>query len=141
MLGTPPAFVLSQDQTLKKLYLNDVSVAQIIFRIICLANILKNFRWLKIRLHDILNNSLIVQGVIVCLYVIQFTRYSVRCFALADSLFILAHSSSFVKNFFQVFSNFFEVFRSLVVLANNFAMLAHLLPFVKHFFKILQISD
>ena len=31
VLGTPPAFVLSQDQTLKKLYLNDLAVAQIIF--------------------------------------------------------------------------------------------------------------
>ena len=31
VLGTPPAFVLSQDQTLKKLYLNNLSVAQISF--------------------------------------------------------------------------------------------------------------
>ena len=31
VLGTPPAFVLSQDQTLKKLYLNNLSAAQIIF--------------------------------------------------------------------------------------------------------------
>ena len=46
VLGTPPAFVLSQDQTLKKLYLNSLPEAQIIFRSICLANLLKNFRWL-----------------------------------------------------------------------------------------------
>ena len=31
VLGTPPAFVLSQDQTLKKLYLNFPKEAQIIF--------------------------------------------------------------------------------------------------------------
>ena len=31
VLGTPPAFVLSQDQTLKKLYLNSFPAAQIIF--------------------------------------------------------------------------------------------------------------
>ena len=31
VLGTPPAFVLSQDQTLKKLYLNNLSAVQIKF--------------------------------------------------------------------------------------------------------------
>ena len=44
VLGTPPAFVLSQDQTLKKLYLNDLAVAQIKFlNNLLLAILLKNF--------------------------------------------------------------------------------------------------
>ena len=74
VLGTPPAFVLSQDPTLKKWYLNNPKAAQIFFRIICLANILKNFRWLLFVLKR-LNNPLIVK-VFVRLCVIQFTRYS-----------------------------------------------------------------
>ena len=44
---------------------------------------------------------------IVRFHVIQFTRYS-SLSARAVSLFILAHRSSFVKHFFQVFSNFFS---------------------------------
>ena len=44
VLGTPPAFVLSQDQTLKKLYLNDLAAAQIKFlNNLLLAILLKNF--------------------------------------------------------------------------------------------------
>jgi len=73
---------------------------------------------------------------LVRLHVIQFTRYSVRCFVFARSFLILSHSNSFVKNFFQVFANLFEAIRSLVVLANNFAMLAHPFEFVKHFFQV-----
>ena len=65
-----------------------------------LAILLKNFRWLKIRLfHRFLNNSSIVQGVLVCLCVIQFTRYTrsrqrtlplyIRSFHLSRTFFIL----------------------------------------------------
>ena len=44
VLGTPPAFVLSQDQTLKKLYPNGLPAAQIIFlNNLLLAILLKNF--------------------------------------------------------------------------------------------------
>ena len=47
VLGTPPAFVLSQDQTLKKLYLKHFSAPQIKFlNNLLLAILLKNFRWL-----------------------------------------------------------------------------------------------
>ena len=55
---------------------------------------------------------IIVQGVIVCLYVIQFTRYrhrSWRSFPSAANFYILAHLVELVKNFFQVFSKFFFV--------------------------------
>ena len=63
VLGTPPAFVLSQDQTLKKLYLNSLSAAQIIFQVICSS---KFYSRIFVGLNSItrnLNNSFIVQGV------------------------------------------------------------------------------
>ena len=65
VLGTPPAFVLSQDQTLKKLYLNGLPAAQIKFlNNLLLAILLKNFRWLFSFVHEFLKQSiLIVQGV------------------------------------------------------------------------------
>ena len=73
VLGTPPAFVLSQDQTLKKLYLNNLSAAQIKFlNNLLLAILLKNFRWLKFDFNRNLNNSSIVQGVHS-----SFSRYSI----------------------------------------------------------------
>ena len=37
VLSTPPAFVLSQDQTLYKLYLNDVSIVQIFTELFVIA--------------------------------------------------------------------------------------------------------
>ena len=62
VLGTPPAFVLSQDQTLKNLYLKLFSEPKIKFlNNLLLAKLLKNFRWLFFRLR--LNNPFIVQGV------------------------------------------------------------------------------
>ena len=38
VLSTPPAFVLSQDQTLYKWYLNDVSIAQIFTELFVIAS-------------------------------------------------------------------------------------------------------
>ena len=38
VLSTPPAFVLSQDQTLYKLYLNDVSTVQIFTELFVIAS-------------------------------------------------------------------------------------------------------
>ena len=50
VLGTPPAFVLSQDQTLKKLYLNCFSQLKSSFlNNLLLAFITQEFRWLLIR--------------------------------------------------------------------------------------------
>ena len=45
VLGTPPAFVLSQDQTLKKWYLKAEALKSS-FKKICLANFTQEFRWL-----------------------------------------------------------------------------------------------
>ena len=63
MLGTPPAFVLSQDQTLKKLYLERRSASNHFLNKFVLANITQEFRWLLISILHRLNNPLIVQGV------------------------------------------------------------------------------
>ena len=68
-------------------------------------------------------------------YVIQFTRYSVRCFALARSFLILSQSFPFVKNFFQVFSNFFELFRFSCAARSDLGILSHQFPFVNNFFQ------
>ena len=38
VLSTPPAFVLSQDQTLYKSYLNDVSIVQIVTELFVIAS-------------------------------------------------------------------------------------------------------
>ena len=133
MLGTPPAFVLSQDQTLKKLYLNSIRSSNHFLNNLLLAILLKNFRWLKIRLHDILNNSSIVQGVIVCLYVIQFTRYRRR-----RSRGQLLHSIiliSICQVLFSSSSKFLRVFRLPVARSDPF-ILAQPFSFVKNFFQV-----
>ena len=75
-----------------------------------LANILKNFRWLKFDFNRNLNNlyncprcySLSLR---YSIYKVQ-TR-SFRSFLSAANFYILAHLVELVKNFFQVFSNSF----------------------------------
>ena len=76
---------------------------QIKFWIICLANLLKNFRWLFFSL-TLKQSIIIVQGDKSHLYVIQFTRYS-RC--LADSLTMIPNVPPVVKPFFDFLQNLF----------------------------------
>ena len=74
VLGTPPAFVLSQDQTLKNLYLKPFSEPKIaLLNNLLLAFITQEFSLAVFRLR--LNNSIYCPRCLVCLYVIQFTRY------------------------------------------------------------------
>ena len=109
MLGTPPAFVLSQDQTLKKLYLNPFRSLNHFLNNLS-SKLLKNFRWLKFDFSSNLNNlQNCPRCFLVRLHVIQFTRYSSLPRVLAVSLFILAQHFQFVKNFFQVPSIFFAL--------------------------------
>ena len=110
VLGTPPAFVLSQDQTLKKLYLKHRSALNHFLNNLLLAILLKNFRWLFLFvLYTILKQSiLIVQGVLVRLCVIQFTRYCPSATSAANSV-IIHQRFPFVKNFFRFFSFFFSL--------------------------------
>ena len=102
-----------------------------------LANILKNFRWLKIRLHDSKLKHLKCPR---CYSLsLRYSIYKVQT-ALAHrrSSFILSHSVSFVKNFFQVFSNFFELIRFSCLLSprGDLSILSHPFPFVKNFFQV-----
>ena len=61
VLSTPPAFVLSQDQTLYKSYLNDVSVVQTVTELFVIAS---NFLYLALpvidltRLHQVFSVAL-----------------------------------------------------------------------------------
>ena len=116
VLGTPPAFVLSQDQTLKKLYLNNLSVAQIIFQVICSS---KFYSRIFVGLNSIftrnLNNSLLSKVFLVRLHVIQFTRYR-RCsckLSLATNFYMLSQLISFVKYFFKFLKTFSKCFKQI----------------------------
>ena len=153
VLGTPPAFVLSQDQTLKKLYLNNLSVAQIIFQVICSS---KFYSRIFVGLNSIftrnLNNSLLSKVFLVRLHVIQFTRYR-RCshkLSLAANFYMLSQLISFVKYFFKFLKTFLKCFKRFLVVSvalqarrrssDNWFMLAYLPEFVKNFFLFFQIS-
>ena len=101
-----------------------------------LAILLKNFRWLFFLLR--LNNPLIVQGVLVCLYVIQFTRYRVVQ-AFAVNSFSLSWKPQLVKSFFHLFSGFFGFPAPSGPLRGRSSESLHILPpptpFVKHFLQ------
>ena len=78
VLGTPPAFVLSQDQTLKKLYLNSFRCSNHFLNNLLLAILLKNF--VGCFVHSYTNN--LKQSIFIncprCYslsHIIQFTRY------------------------------------------------------------------
>ena len=135
MLGTPPAFVLSQDQTLKKLYLNNLSVAQISFLNNLLLAYTQEFSlavnsiWI-----EILNNPFykLSKVFIVRLCVIQFTRYILFAAANFD---IITQLSAFVKHFFQVFANFFQALFLSCASLERLRILADIVSFVKRFFQ------
>ena len=102
MLGTPPAFVLSQDQTLKKLYLKRFHASN---------HFLNNRFWqltqeFSLAVFAYASNKSINLSKVFCSS-LRYSIYKVQPLsALAVSLLILAQRSQFVKNFFQVFSNF-----------------------------------
>ena len=135
MLGTPPAFVLSQDQTLKKWYLKNLyRFIKSIFRTICTSKLLKNFRWL-----NFLFKPYFVQGVHYMLScVIQFTRYSVLP-ALLRQLGYLITSSSICQ---PLFSRFFKFHRPSCSIScrspERSDILSRSAQIVKHFFPILS---
>ena len=116
MLGTPPAFVLSQDQTLKKLYLKPLLKPQIKV----LNNLLLAINYSRIfvgcfvfaLIHELLNKSINLSKVFglslrYSIYKVQGRSLVAVAFAPAANFYILAHRFEFVKYFFQVFSNSF----------------------------------
>ena len=115
MLGTPPAFVLSQDQTLKKLYPNFRRSSNQFFDHLCFwQKLLKNFRWLFLfaLIHELLNKSINLSKVfqfVFTLFNLQGTdrfvccsHYCNRC----EPLYYIA-SIRICQVLFQVFSNSF----------------------------------
>ena len=131
VLCTPPAFILSQDQTLESLYLISVSRVQICssafssFSYFCLSCIcsLRNFR--VPFLH-----------ILLCLY------FSLRCsifndrFAalFRDSFVIIPHLFPFVNTFFKSFFDFFQDAVPLPFSRDSLPIISHRSPFVNTFF-------
>ena len=111
MLGTPPAFVLSQDQTLKKLYLKAEALKSK-FWINLSSKITQEFSLaVNFDLSSLKQSIIIVQGVlfVFALFNLQGTVFVAHRCQRVSSL-ILSQFVSFVKNFFQVFQTFFELF-------------------------------
>ena len=136
MLGTPPAFVLSQDQTLKKLYLKPegfkssfwINLSSKYYSRISLAVIIR-FR------HENSNNPLIVQGVhfVFALFSLQGTAVR-RCELLYISRWTSICQELFypcLKFFCLLTSRFFAVHRTA------WKILSHRNLFVKNFFHFL----
>ena len=127
MLGTPPAFVLSQDQTLKKLYLNDVSIAQIKFlNNLLLAILLKNFVGCCFSISlELLNKSIYLSKVFSLS--LRYSIYKVQSRSLSQArlgsprTFICYH---ILSNLSRTFFKFFEVF-SDVCCAPGFRRSSH----------------
>ena len=94
VLSTPPAFILSQDQTLILKCLFPESLKPAGFKKI---HTLLGFCSSELILR-------IVQGWSCCSVI----KVLCLCAALGDSLFIITQPFLFVNNFFQIFSIFFE---------------------------------
>ena len=92
VLGTPPAFILSQDQTLvKSVCIGQESLLAILSLftvLVCFQTVLKNFSLLRIFLG--------------LLSIVQLSRFFL-CSVSSDSFYILSKALSFVKNFFNFF--------------------------------------
>src|SRR5699024_9446942 len=101
VLSTPPAFILSQDQTLNKMVSKE--------RLRSLNHLIEALTKLQRNLKSLLqafacqkdSSSFLVLHVSLTLFNLQGTRSASR---LAGVLFIIALRALLVKNFFQVFS-------------------------------------
>ena len=101
VLSTPPAFILSQDQTLNKMVSKEPCGSSNHF-----IEAFPSFKEISRLSHSssfelVQNNHLSGASCFVTLFNLQGTRRSVR------RVFILPHSVRFVKNFFRAFSNSF----------------------------------
>ena len=132
MLGTPPAFVLSQDQTLKKLYLKSFDLKPF-FESFALANFTQEFRWLLIRfLTSIWTIHYNCPRCLVCLTLFNLQGTGAH----TVSLLILTHPNAFVKKFFLLFSKFFFCISAPEASAPKaLRILADLPPFVNPLFS------
>ena len=90
-----------------------------------------------------LKQSIYCPRCLVCLYVIQFTRYRVVRSLAAENSFSLPSIARFVKSFFLFFSSFFEVSAPSRRFTRRSSESLHILPpsapFVKHFLQFSSI--
>ena len=136
MLCTPPAFILSQDQTLELFVLYRSFRSVIIIRAFfssffyfCLSSILfQNFS-------RFLSHYTSFRFVLISSLVVQFSMTDSRCPSKVTASLLYHIPPLIVKYFFQTFLNFFRLrvlaFRDLVILP-------HLFPFVKYFFYFFE---
>ena len=99
VLSTPPAFILSQDQTLNKMVSKE-------------PRLFKSLYWSSFQLQRNLTVVLQAQACLNNQIQIWCFVFSLRCLiykvhAVHRRVLILPHSNSFVKNFFQILFNLF----------------------------------
>ena len=136
VLSTPPAFVLSQDQTLYKWYLNDRSHSNL-HRAICHSFI----SVLQLLLSGELTHSLLAHNFMISSE-ISFESYPSGAFFSLRCLIYKVHAVSrrniaIIQNFISFVKNFFQKFfdgRS-VSYRSNFLSLTRHPYFVKYFFQ------
>ena len=134
MLGTPPAFVLSQDQTLKKLYLKRFHASNH-FLNHCFWQLTQEF---SLAVFAYASNKSINLSKVFCSS-LRYSIYKVQSLsALAVSLLILARLLPFVKNFFQVSYKFLKL---RCPLPDSLRIVPHQGLFVKRFFIIFDFVD
>ena len=134
MLSTPPAFILSQDQTLVKSFFRQDQPFWLIHPFLLFSASSEAEAHQKsssqCSFFEFLSFKKFSRIVVYCLVIKVHL-----CSLSSDSLFILSHPLSFVKNFFQVF----EVFSNLFLLGFLLRVSLYILPccflFVKSVFS------
>ena len=110
MLCTPPAFILSQDQTLECLYLILPKKGQILIRAwllftFCLSSISLRIFEFRSRTHTWISPcSMLVLSSCCSIFNDRFSLRSLRRST------IISHRQPLVNPFFEIFSNFFDFF-------------------------------
>ena len=149
MLCTPPAFILSQDQTLEIIVLKLRYLWDPIFLLSSLALSFFYFCWVvfsSVRIFEIRFAHTFFSALYFSL-VVQFSKIifaSRLATAFCGDLVIIPLSLRFVKYFFKTFFKFFSsrsLNRSLSVisarsLADSLYIILHPSAFVKHFFQL-----
>ena len=104
VLSVPPAFVLSQDQTLYKSCIS-ISVST------KLRSLFNNACVITAHFYTLCLSFPFFKGIsrVVTLFALFNFQDAVSCFALLRNTFIISHSEDFVKYFFKFFQNFLFV--------------------------------
>ena len=136
VLSTPPAFILSQDQTLNKMVFNEPKLVKSNYWNL-ISKLQRNFNGCLYKLFWAFTTNSFWCFVFVMLFNLQGAhRFQRRAFILPQLFFL-------VKHFFQVFSNSFvlsfaEPSLRRAALADSLIILPRSFSSVKHFFKFFQ---